>query len=1391
MPATIYDALTDMRARAANDSELGERFEAAARYFLKNDPFYRSRFTEVWPWKDAPQCDGHDYGIDIVARDEDGSFWAIQCKCWDENSTLTEKALGTFYSAADPSRYAHLMIISTTERYSSNLNKVAEQRNTVRLSTAAMHESGLDWQPFIDNRPAAAARVFLEPLPHQRTAIADCLNWFEKGIKRGQLVMACGTGKTLTALRLAEEQLGRGGFVLFLAPSISLVSQSLRVWAAQAKDPLKAEAVCSDESASRTQEDAWENSLAQMPYPATTGAEELVRRMQSRPNPYGLTVVFSTYQSIDVIYRAQRLGMRDFDLIICDEAHRTAGAQGGSRRTQEISNFVKIHDKNYIRGDYRLYMTATPKVYGDKVKRQARTEDYVVSSMDDAETFGPVLHRLSFGQAVQQNLLSDYRALALTVSTEAVASFAQRLLATDEGLDLDEQARIVGCWKGLLNQGKSDGTGIKLQSAVAFCNTIKESKDLAEHFSEVVEQYLAGEAALGHEVPQFRCAAQHVDGGMSAAERRRRLDWLAQREFDAAGNPVCHILFNARCLAEGVDVPSLDAVLFLRPKKSQIEVIQAVGRVMRRHPEKQYGYIIMPIVIPADMPADEALDRSEDFSVIWGVAKALRSHDERMEAVINSLNYDPEAKAVEVVGEERLPYNGGEPSAAESETKHKLEQLGLDLDEHSLQRAVNARLVKKCGTRVYWEDWAKDIADIAAKHIARIKLLVGDVSPDQPRGPVRDDFLRFLKGLRDSLNEGISETEAMEMLAQHTITLPVFEALFGGQDFARDNPVSQAMERMLSVLQRHDLTNAREKRELEALYASVRVRCEQVKTDLGRQKLIKELYENFFRHAFKRTSEKMGIVYTPTEVVDYILYSADRLLYKEFGQHLGDEDVHILDPFTGTGTFIQRLIGNRELIPDGRLEHKYKNELHCSEIMLLAYYIATINIEHAYRARGGESAAFPGAVLTDTFQMSEQGNTLDDEVFSDNTRRAVEQYRLPVRVILGNPPYSVGQKNANDNNANESYPTLDGRIAATYVAKSEASSTKALYDSYIRAFRWASDRIGDKGVVAFVTNAGWLRGGATAGFRRCLCEEFNSVYIYDLRGNARTMGEQRRKEKDNVFGQGTRTPIAITILVKNPQSNERGKIYYHDIGDYLTQGEKLELVRLAAKEGGPEWRELRPDRHGDWLEQRDDSWYGFAPLGIGKMKPPLGMFKIWSCGIKTNRDTWSWNFSRGGMLKNIQRHIDFYEAERQRYAKECAEAGTDVPAEKFVTYDEKRIKWNAGLLASLKRDINIAFDKRSAALGMYRPFCKQWAYYEPNLIERTYQMTKLFPLNNIQADGARRERGGAGLENNSTPAAEAEKYSSAGRQCFPLYCCEEAGTDALELARNSLSLSLS
>lgn len=1316
---TIYQVIDWIRDTSENEREKGDKFERATRFYLEHDPVYSQRFSDVWMWKDAPTNDGIDMGIDLVARDaEDGTFWAIQCKCY-QKSMLDYNDVATFYGKTGASdQYKHNMIVTTCADFGPNLNKIAKQWDTVRLFADGMAESEVDWDAFMEGRETFE-RKFKEPLPHQREAIDACIEGFDE-YDRGQLIMACGTGKTLTSLRLAEELLPEGSTVLFLAPSIALVSQTMREWANQSKRPLRCAVVCSDAKASSTEGDTWETSLSDIPYPATTDPDDLYKQISKFDRENGINVVFSTYQSIQVVSDAQRKGLDPFDLIVSDEAHRTTGASEASDDLKSQSEFTKVHDNRLVSSKKRIYMTATPKLYGDKARKQAKIEDYEISSMDDIEKFGPVFYRLTFGRAVDEGLLTDYRVIALTVSEDVVSDVYQMAMAQEDGFEITDAAKVIGCWKGLADQGKGE-EGTPLKNAVAFCSTIPESKRMAEYFQQTVNAYLEYENEQGNDVPMLECHLDHVDGTMDMGLRKEKLRWLADVDDPDEDGGECHVLSNVHCLSEGVDVPNLDAIMFLQPKKSRIEVVQAVGRVMRRFEGKEYGYIILPVVIPSGMTPEEALDNTDAFKVVWEIVQALRSHDERLDGTINGLEYDPATTAVidviNITQDKQAPAgkDDNEKGSLPPELDGDPQQTKLDFTDKELQEAVNAVLVKKCGTKVYWEDWAKDIGQIAKKHIDR----VGELTLDG--GPASKEFDAFLKGLRDSLNQGITPEEAVEMLAQHMITLPVFEALFAGAEFAASNPVSIAMEGMVETLRGYGIETDTEKRELAELYSSVRLRAEGVKTDGGRQKIIKELYEKFFSQAFKATSEKMGIVYTPNEVVSYILHATDRLMRQEFNQSLSDAGVNILDPFTGTGTFVVNLIQDAELMPIDKLPLKYTSEIFCNEILLLAYYIATINIEHAYHSRvPGEYMPFEGAVLTDTFQMYEEGDPIDLGTFVDNTERILREMETPINVIVGNPPYSAGQKNENDNAKNLAYPTLDEKIRSTYADRSKATLKNALYDSYIRAFRWASDRIGNRGIVSFVTNGGWLEGSSMDGFRKSLVDEFSSIYVFNLRGNQYTQGEQSRKEGGKIFGSGSR---AATMLVKNPDSEERGVIHYHDIGDYLTRDEKLEIVRENIQQELFDWDTLTPDRHGDWLNQRDDSWYEFAPLGIEKKKEPRGIFDIWTSGIKTNRDTWAFSYSKDHLSQNMHRMADTYNAEVDRWEA----SDKSIKLDDFVLSDDTQIKWSGDLKDHLKKGRKALFNAQAIRLATYRPFCAQWVYSDPILNNRQYLVPQLFP----------------------------------------------------------------
>lgn len=1389
---SVYSALEPIVNGSLTQKEKGTKYEAACVYYLQNDPFYRDFFSRVGTleqalsWDDCPVRDTKDTGIDLMAQEaQSGLWWAIQCKCYDGDKPLPKGTCNSFFAyALTQSGVDNLMVMTSAAAPGANLQKQLDGSHCLFVNTAKMASSNIDWEPFINGVPAKE-RVTYDPRPHQQEAI-DCIEAKWADYDRCKAIMACGTGKTLMSLRLVEDWMQDcPGTVLFCAPSISLVGQSMREWMGQSRVPLSPLVVCSDSKASR-KDDVIPMTLDAFEYPATTDANSLWRSYKAsrEANPGGLVVIFSTYQSIDVIRAAQALGVPDFEVVICDEAHRTTGnALPGVSKT-EASAFMKVHFDENVRAKKRLYMTATPRIYGETAKRKGAEEDYTIASMDDESIYGPTAYQIKFGEAVEKKLLTDYKVLVLTVQEDAIGDRLPSLEG-DQGvnavtLEPSDIGKIVGCWKGLVDHGEAapeDATGLgdmlvvddvdrldpeatPLHRAVGFCSTINASKTIAEAFSQIVEKYTEEDPG---ELP-LRCELDHVDGNMPSDARARKIAWLGE---DVADDE-CRILTNARCLAEGIDVPNLDAVIFFNAKNSTVDVVQAVGRVMRRAEGKEYGYIILPIFVPAGMTPEEALDDSKVFANVWSILQALRSHDERIEAKVNALALQQEAERnrLQAPDSKHKGWDEGNLTKKEQEEQKAAEitqgvQMRLSMfPAERWEKAVKTTLVKKCGTRIYWDEWAEDVAKIAQRHIDRIGALVrGDEE-------VSAHFAIFLKGLRDSLNPGITEDEAVQMIAQHIITVPVFEALFGDFEFAKSNPVSIAIDRFIAVLDERQIREASDGEVLDDVYSSVRRRAAAIQSDVARQQLIRDLYEKFFKVAFKATSEKMGVVYTPTEIIDYILRETDRVLRREFGKGLADDGVHILDPFAGTGSFMAHLIES-DLIPIDKLGHKYRNEIHSNEILLLAYYIMTVNIEYAYHQRMADAGLdegyvpFEGAVLTDTFQMTEADNTIDEKVFSDNSERVRRQNRLPIRVIVGNPPYSVGQRNANDNNQNESYPTLDYRIAETYVAKTDATNKNSLYDSYIRAFRWASDRIGDRGVVSFVSNGGWLRGTAFDGFRRCLVDEFDEIYVFDFKGNMRA--SDWKSEGGQVFGAGSQTPVAVAVLVKTGAKDGAAVIHYHDVGIGKTREEKLSAAKSAALDGVNNWRIVKPDKYGDWLDQRDDSFYEFVPMGLAKRRAPYGMFEIWSAGLKTQRDPWAWGFSKMGVSIQMSRLINGMDEEIQRAKSE----GTSIE------YDSARFSWTRRMEDAARRGERLVFDGREVVLGSYRPFCRQWVYYDRVMNEMTYQQPRLFPL--AEGERAKGPTSSPSFALNGNRSAVGEVLGKAGEMTYQqsaLHCLE-------------------
>lgn len=980
MNAALNELLNSFRNASKTEREKGTYFERLAVDFIKNDPGMSQEYENAWlysEWAEANGVDARDTGIDAVAkiRDED-AFCAVQCKFYRTGHRIQKADIDSFFTASGKRHFSRRIIIDTTDApWSSNAETALNDQDkpTSRIGLDRLGESPIDWSAYLlkDEIKVAAKK---ELRPHQK----DALNAVRSGLTeadRGKLIMACGTGKTFTGLKIAEDLAGEGKMVLFLVPSLALMSQTIREWTIDSTTPLRSFAVCSDAQVGKRRKSAHdiaEIDTHDLDYPATTDASKFAKKA-SAVSSDRMTVVFSTYQSIQVIADAQQKhGLPEFDLIICDEAHRTTGA---TLDGEEESNFVKIHNQSFIAGKKRLYMTATPRVFGDAIKSKASDVSAELCSMDDEALYGQTLFVRGFGWAVENGLLTDYKVLVLAVDEEMVSGGVQNRLADGSSeLKLDDATKIIGCYKALTKHGlKADLTTdpLPMKRALAFCKDIASSKLIQNEFAAVISEYLAsdeGKEAEGDVAP-LNCQLEHVDGTFNAKERNHRLEWLkAEHEENA-----CRILTNARCLSEGVDVPALDAILFMHPRKSQIDVVQSVGRVMRRSPGKNMGYVILPIGVPAGVTPEAALNDNERYRVVWQILNALRSHDERFDAMINKADLGVDiSDHIEVIAvSNKLPNkrdsnpgqanigqgsdSAGEDEPGEATPGQSLVQTAFVFDEFS--KAIMAKIVKKCGRRDYWEDWANDIAKIAQTHITRIKALV-----EKPNTAERNAFDAFLAEIRDDLNDSISDAEAIEMLAQHIITRPVFEALFEGYSFAQNNPVSLAMQAVLDTLNEHSLE--KEAESLQKFYESVKRRAAGIDKAEAKQKIIVELYDKFFRKAFPKMTERLGIVYTPVEVVDFIIHSVNEVLQSEFGQTLGSKGVHILDPFTGTGTFITRLLQSGLIKPE-QLEHKYRHEIHANEIVLLAYYIAAINIEAAYHgAAGGNYIPFEGICLS-------------------------------------------------------------------------------------------------------------------------------------------------------------------------------------------------------------------------------------------------------------------------------------------------------------------------------------------------------------------------------------------------------------------------------------------
>ncbi|EGP4719835.1 DEAD/DEAH box helicase [Enterococcus faecium] len=1316
-----FDDLIQQINQTAGDiqRERGTLFEKLVLSYLRNEPTYQRLYKKVWTLGDVPAEYGipkKDTGVDLVAEQFNGDLVAIQAKFYQDK--IGKNEINSFVAELGKNYYQHGLIVSTVDDWNKNARDTIDhnEKGIEIIGLSDLRNSQIDWTKYSFERPEAVAVKEPKKLrSYQETALEYALEHFTTK-DRGQMIMAPGTGKTFTSLKIAEafsKKENKQFKVLYLVPSIQLLTQTLRGWNNDTELKITSMAVTSDRDASRGEDGTEDIKASDIGYPATTSTEKLLKNWEDMKKTHqtaDMIVVFSTYQSIDVIGNAQKEGFPEFDLIISDEAHRTTGAHESSK---EASVFSKVHSDIYVQGRKRIYQTATPKIYGESAKKNAKEKSILISSMDDENKYGEVFYRMGFGQAVSHGILTDYKVMVLAVDETAIQKDMQRTLADPEnGLNIDDVGRIVGIWNGMMRRNgyknpvkNSPYDGAPLERAIAFTRTIADSKKVSQQFEEVVNDYIGSEL----EEESIHLSMRHADGTMNALQKGEILDWLADPEKPS---DEARIVSNVRFLTEGIDVPTLDAVIFLAPKKSQVDIVQAVGRIMRKAEGKDYGYIILPIVIPADETPETILDNNKNYEVVWQVINALRSVDERFEAMVDKLNI-AKPKQLKVIGVGSAPAKGNDLINENPDNSYT--QTKLDLEWDKFEGAIFGKIVQKVGDRKYLENWSADVAKIAQRQIDWIKNKLKD-----KKDPITIEFKKFISSLQHNINESIDESQAAEMLSQHLITKPIFEALFDEYSFVNSNPVSSAMENIVKELENAGF--AKEQENLEPLYESVKMRAEGIERAEDKQKIIITLYDKFFSTAFKSTTERLGIVFTPIEVVDFIVKSVDDVLNAHLGKTLSSENVHIMDPFTGTGTFIVRTLSYlKEQLISGKIKkedviRKYSQELHANEIVLLSYYIAAINIESTFDEITGKDLGytpFEGIVLTDTFESTEVPDTLDDEYFGSNDERLKRQQEVPITAIIGNPPYSARQESENDDNKNISYTNLDEQIREDYAQYTNVRNKNTLYDSLFRAFKWSTNRLKDKGVIAYITNSSFIDSQTTSGIRKDLFEQFNYIYVLNLRGAVRgKSGIDATKEGGNIFD--ILTGVSINIFIKDGSNTH--EVYYYDIGESLSKNQKLEFLANKGSIQSIDWVKTDPDANNDWINHRDEDYLNFLPLD----SELEGLFLSKSLGVSTNRDIWVYGFNKKSVIDNTEIMVENFNSEIKRLKDYTGDKLTQINQEKDY------ISWSSGLKSIFKKGNEICLDKSKMRLNLYRPFTKKWLYYDDKVIERSRNFRKSF-----------------------------------------------------------------
>ncbi|MGN8526758.1 type ISP restriction/modification enzyme [Helicobacter pylori] len=1398
---SAYKLIKEKLQAIPNLRHKGSLFEKLSkRFLLEHDS--ANEYESIDLWSDFKlRGNKGDRGIDIVITTSNKEHIAVQCKFHQDSISLND--ISTFLSQLQAGvgevRFKKGIIISTSKLTRAALEEIEQIRSTGmgididEITEEDFIYSKIDWEKFDptktqDELPLCDKK---KPRSHQIEAINATKEYFSSPKNaRGKLIMACGTGKTYTSLKIMEALDPK--ITLFLAPSIALLSQTFREYAQEKSEPFYASIVCSDDKVGKSKdEDNDDINFSELPLKPSTRLEDILSTHKKAQKENKRFIIFSTYQSALRIKEVQEAGLGGIDLIICDEAHRTVGAMYSSNERDDKNAFTLCHSDENIKAKKRLYMTATPKVYSESSKAKAKEKDNVIYSMDDAEIFGEEIHTLNFSKAIALDLLTDYKVIILAVRKEnlsGVTNSVNKKISQLEakGTKLDKKlinnefvCKIVGTHKGLAKQdlivlddeNKEDHNlqnqydTAPSQRAINFCKSIQTSKNITESFETIMECY--DEELKKKSFKNLKISIDHIDGTMNCKDRLEKLEELNKFQPNT-----CKVLSNARCLSEGVDVPALDSIVFFDGKSAMVDIIQAVGRVMRKAKRKKRGYIILPIALEESeiQNLDEAVNNT-NFKNIWKVIKALRSHDPSL--------------VDEATFKEKIKIFGSDDGNNHNDEKTLFDAILLQ----DLADAMYNVMPTKLGDRNYWENFTKKTGNIARTLNNRLKMIF-EKNPEFFHG--------FLDSLRENIHQNIKEDEALDMITSHIITKPIFDALFGDNI---QNPIAKALDKMVEKLSTLGLEG--ETKDLKNLYESVKTEALHAKSQKSQQELIKNLYNTFFKEAFKKQSEKLGIVYTPIEVVDFILRATNGILKKHFNTDFNDQNITIFDPFTGTGSFIARLLSKENaLISDEALKEKFQKGLFAFDIVLLSYYIALINITQAAQNRDSSLKNFKNIALTDSLdyleEKSAKGVIPGFEDLKENKDIKDTLADQNIRVIIGNPPYSAGAKSENDNNQNLSHPKLEKWVYEAYGKNSTSRNAgQTTRDALIQSIRMASDVIKDRGVIGFVVNGGFIDSKSADGFRKCVAKEFSHLYVLNLRGNARTSGEVSKKEGGKIFDSGSRATVAIIFFVKD-KSVPNNTIFYYEVGDYLKREAKLNLLANFENLDLVPFKKITPNAKGDWINQREDGFDKLIPLKRDKKLQNDSIFDINSLGVVSGRDPWVYNFSPNILTQSVQKCIDAYNADLKRFNERFREAFKQrakgvKPGElhkhlndKEITTDKTKIAWTRSLKQGfIKNEILPESGMERARLALYRPFNKQWLYFDKNLNEEQSQLPKIFPDKDAQNVVINTT-----IRNFSTLVSDTitDSHFIGDTQAYPLYYYDDLGNRYNAISGYALNL---